>query len=131
MHRIVIVDDDERIVELMELILSSKGYSVCSVTDSEKAFEVIRQYQPDLVLLDLMMPLVDGWSVLREMRRHKATSSIPVVVVTAKSGCEEEARRCENDIQGLVIKPFEFDDLLSKVEDVLRQQWVGGKMASS
>lgn len=119
LKRIAIVDDDERIVELIELVLSAEGYSVCSITESEKAFDRIKEYRPDLVLLDLMMPVVDGWRVLEQLRCHHTTSPIPVLVVTAKSGCEEDARRNRADIQGLVIKPFEFDDLLSKVDQLL------------
>jgi DNA-binding response OmpR family regulator len=122
LKRIAIVDDDERIVEVMEIILKAEGYSVCSITDSEKAFDQVRAFCPDLVLLDLMMPIVDGWHVLKQMRAHRATSPIPVLVVTAKSGCEEEARRYQADIQGIVIKPFEFDDLLSKVRQALTQR---------
>lgn len=120
MRRIAIIDDDDRIVELLELVLTAEGYAVRSITESERAFDEIREYRPDLVLLDLMMPVVDGWGVLERLRRDSTTAPIPVVVVTAKSGSEEEARRSKRDIQGYVMKPFEFDDLLSKVEQAIK-----------
>jgi CheY-like chemotaxis protein len=112
---ILVVDDDASILETVGEILAQEGYHVVKATGGEEALALIRRTKPELILLDMRMPGMDGWAVARAL--HEREISIPIVVMTAA----ENAKRWADEIgaAGHLAKPFELDDLLRSVEERL------------
>lgn len=119
--RILVVDDEPGIVKLVTSLLAGKGYEVYSAGDGESALQQIAQVKPDLVLLDVMLPGMDGSAVAEELERRPWTSALPVVFLTALVG-DDETQRAEHRIGGRLFlpKPFTLPDLLSVIETALR-----------
>ena len=105
MARILIVDDDINICEMLRLYLIKEGYEVDSVNDGEEAVERFRTFEPDLVLLDIMLPKRDGWSVCREIRENSDT---PVIMVTAKGEGYDKVFGLELGADDFIVKPFDM-----------------------
>ncbi|MGD8457531.1 MAG: pyridoxal-phosphate dependent enzyme [Anaerolineales bacterium] len=120
--RVVIVDDHIHVRRLIRKILQSQGeYTLYEAEDGKSAITLIQKEIPDLVILDLMMPEMDGFSVLDELRNDPATASIPVIVVTAKELTEKEKERLEGQIQSLMQKgDFMNDELLEEVRSLVK-----------
>lgn len=119
-HTVLVVEDEEDLASLVEVNLQLAGYSVAMAEDGEKALESIRREAPDLVLLDVMMPGIDGWSVLRSVKEDERTQDLPVIMLTALT---EERDLIRGHLQGAVeyvTKPFEMRRLLDAVEAALR-----------
>jgi CheY-like chemotaxis protein len=110
--RVLVVDDDSSILDTVSAILSGEGYQVMSAGGGEEALALVRTWHPTLVLLDMRMPVMDGWAVARHLR--EAGSRVPIVVMTAA----ESARRWADEIgaAGHLAKPFTLDELISCVE---------------
>ena len=118
--RILIVDDDQGAVLVLSQRLSSWGYEVLTAPSGEEALRVVEEVRPDLVLLDVMMPGMDGWEVLRRMKADPATRSIPVAMLTVLHLSEEIIKK--KDIAGLVdyiFKPFTREGLVGKVGHII------------
>ena len=114
--KILIADDEKDIVELIAYNLEREGYAVVKAFDGQKAWEMINADKPDLVILDLMMPGMDGFSVLEALRKQRETANIPVIVVTAKELTPQERRRLEGRISRLMTKgEFLSEDLLGEI----------------
>lgn len=118
--RVAIVDDHPNVRRLVRRILQAQGeYTLFEAEDGKSAIELIQKELPDLVILDLMMPGMDGFSVLDELRRNPRTASIPVIVVTAKELTNKEKQRLEGQIQSLMQKgDFMDDELLKEVRSL-------------
>ena len=118
--QILVVDDEPGIVNLLTSLLTGKGYRVRSAHDGESALQVIDQTKPDLVLLDIMMPGMDGIAVAETLERRPATSDIPVVFLTSLVG-GDEVKQTEHRIGGrlFLAKPFNLSDLLLVIETAL------------
>ena len=117
-ERILAVDDEPRFVRLVEANLTSAGYTVLTANNGKEAIEAVAELKPDLVLLDVMMPEVDGFTALSHIREF---SNVPVIILTAKG---EESDRVEGLNRGAddyVIKPFSANELLARVRAVLRR----------
>ena len=117
---VLVVEDEADLASLVEVNLQLAGYDVQLAEDGERALEVIGERQPDLVLLDVMMPGIDGWTVLRQIKEEEVTQDLPVVMLTALT---EERDLIRGHLQGAieyVTKPFEMRRLLSAVETALR-----------
>ena len=123
---VVCVEDEPEMIELVKLILSRKrsdGYTlqVHGADGGRKGIELIQEVQPDLVLLDLMMPEVDGWEVYQAMRNDDATADIPVIIITAKAQSIDKVLGLHiAKVSDYVTKPFGPQELLDSVERVLR-----------
>jgi DNA-binding response OmpR family regulator len=115
---ILITDDDERILSYLGARLRAAGYNVLTATDGLQALEQIRSKELDLVILDLMMPQMDGLETLREMR---AFSSAPVIFLTAKGGDEDKIRGLRLGADDYLAKPFNPDELIARIEAVRRR----------
>jgi DNA-binding response OmpR family regulator len=115
MKKILVADDDPGVRELCSVVLTNEGYQVVAAEDAATCIHLTRKEQPDLVLLDWMMPGVDGMDALRCLKRDGVTKHIPVVMLTALDGVPEimVATFCGAD--SYVTKPFEVDDLLSLI----------------
>jgi DNA-binding response OmpR family regulator len=118
MHKILIVDDDPTLVDFLKLLLESEGYETRDAADGEGALQEIKRFEPEVVLLDYMMPNMDGLDVLRHVSKHYATSF--VVMLTGK-GNEEVAVECmKAGAVDYVLKPFDNERLISVIRNALR-----------
>lgn len=121
-EKILVVEDEENIQELIRYNLAKEGYQVSCVLSGEKGLEVARAENPDLVLLDLMLPGLDGLDVCKELKRDAATQGIAVIMVTAKGDETDIVTGLELGADDYVIKPFSPKILLSRVKAVLRRK---------
>ena len=118
--KILVVDDEEDIQKLLKIRLEQESFIVTTADDGKKGAEAAEAEAPDLILLDIMMPNVDGYSCLKEIRRIQKTKDIPVVML---SGKEEEKVRdlfAFQKISGYIEKPFELDNLVAKIKEILK-----------
>ena len=117
-YKILIVDDDENICELLRLYLEKDGFDTVVAGDGEQAVEYAAKYSPDLILLDIMLPKLDGWQVCREIRK---TSETPIIMLTAKSDEKDELLGFELGVDEYISKPFSPKILVARVEAILRR----------
>ncbi|MGD2252442.1 MAG: response regulator transcription factor [Anaerolineales bacterium] len=116
--RVLIVDDDPDIVTLLKLTLRKAGLDVAGALDAEEAIQKCAEFQPDIFLLDLMMPVVDGWEIFRRLRQ---ITDAPVVIVSAKGQKQDIVRGLETGADDYVAKPFYPPEVVSRVRAVLRR----------
>jgi DNA-binding response OmpR family regulator len=121
--RILVVDDEPRYVRLMEANLISEGYDVTKAYDGQSAVELVADTQPDLVLLDVMMPGLDGFGACERIREF---SSIPIIMVTAKGEEQDRVRGLDVGADDYIVKPFSATEVLARVRAVLRRAQVTG-----
>lgn len=118
--KILIADDDPSVAELLVQQLSAEGYETYKATQSLRFYDAVREHHPDLILLDLMMPYLEGDDELRLLKMNPETRGIPVVIVTAKQGARQEIERYrEMGVVEIVTKPFQLDHLLQIVKNVI------------
>ena len=117
-HKILVVDDDQNICELLRLYLEKEGYTVEIVNDGMAAVEAFQSAQPDLVLLDIMLPRLDGWQVCREIRRF---SDKPIIMLTAKGEDMDKILGLEYGADDYITKPFNPLELVARVKSQLRR----------
>lgn len=118
---IVIVEDEANIVELVKYNLDREGYRTLYANDGRKGLELIKQELPDLVILDLMLPELDGLSVCKQLRSDTQTKSIPIIILTAKSEEADRVLGLEMGADDYVTKPFSPRELVARVRAVLRR----------
>jgi len=116
---ILVVDDLPQNVRLLEAVLSPKGFRVAKASSGEEALDVLSQEHPDLVLLDILMPGMDGYEVCRRIRQDPGTAFLPVIMMTA-SGEEQKLRAIESGADDFVNKPFDQAELLARVRSLVR-----------
>lgn len=115
---IVIVDDEPQTIDMLSTFLTLKGFVVHSALDGEEGLRVIQEQRPDLVLLDLMMPEMDGYTVCEHVRAAPELSAIPIVIVTARTEMSSIRRAEAAGADGYLIKPIRFPVLLAEIERV-------------
>jgi len=120
--KILVVDDEPDAVELIEFNLKGAGFDVLTAADGEEALRLARGHVPDLVLLDLMLPEVDGLEVCKILRRDSTTASLPIVMVTAKAGELDRVLGLELGADDYVTKPFSPRELVLRVKNLLRRR---------
>ncbi len=116
--KVLIVEDDNNIAELLHLYLEKEGFETQMARDGGKGVEAFRTFTPDLVLLDVMMPVMDGWSVLAKIREKDAT---PVIMLTAKGETDDRVAGLEKGADDYMVKPFEMKEVLARIHAVLRR----------
>ena len=117
---ILYIEDEPEMIDLVKLILTRKGYDVIGATGGREGLDKVRAIIPDLVLLDLMMPDIEGWDVYQQMRADEATREIPVIVVTAKAQNIDKVLGLHiAKVDDYISKPFSPQELVSSVEKVL------------
>ncbi|KXK12820.1 MAG: response regulator receiver protein [Chloroflexi bacterium OLB14] len=122
LKRILCIEDETEMIDLIRLILSRKGYDVQGATGGIEGIKQVRQTKPDLVLLDLMMPDMDGWEVYQQMKADPATRDIPVIVVTAKAQNIDKVLGLHiAKVDDYIAKPFSPQELLDSVEKVFKK----------
>ena len=115
---ILIVEDDNNIADLLRLYLEKEGYQATIAADGTQGIDLYRRLRPDLVLLDVMMPGVDGWGVLRAIRQDSQT---PVIMLTAKGETTDKVSGLKQGADDYITKPFEMKEVLARIEAVLRR----------
>ena len=121
MTKILVVDDEQGILDLMVDNLSDDGFDVISATNGASALVLIYRERPDLVLLDLMIPVVNGYEVLRELRRNPTTQNLPVVLMTAVSPAEGKQAAVQLGANRYVTKPSKRGSILQVIKDALAE----------
>ena len=116
--KILVVDDDVNICELLKLYLENDGYTVFVANDGQEAVNTFLSKSPELVLLDIMLPKMDGWQVCREIRK---TSSAPIIMLTAKGETFDKVLGLELGADDYVTKPFDAKEVMARVKAVLRR----------
>lgn len=117
-QKILIVDDDENTLWLLGTLLQHHNFDVVKTTSPTEALQIAREQKPDLVLLDVMMPEMDGWEVCRRIRE---TSDVPVVFITAKSAVKDVVKGLEIGGDDYIVKPFDNHELLARIRTQLRR----------
>ncbi len=114
----LVIEDDGNIAELLRLYLEKDGFTVSRAADGGEGLEMFRLYDPDIVLLDIMLPVMDGWSILREIRK---VSKTPVIMLTAKGESDDKVSGLEMGADDYVTKPFDVKELIARIHAVLRR----------
>ena len=114
----LIVEDDINIAELLKIYLQKDGFETENAYDGKKAVELAASFQPDIMLLDIMLPIMDGWSVLKRIREGDKT---PVIMLTAKGETEDKVSGLEMGADDYITKPFEMKEVLARIHAVLRR----------
>jgi two-component system KDP operon response regulator KdpE len=115
---ILVADDDPPILRLVRLKLQTEGYAVITAANGQEALEALSEHNPDLVILDVMMPVLDGFETLQRIRQ---TSSVPIILLTARSGGQDKVRGLDRGADDYVTKPFDPDELAARVAALLRR----------
>ena len=115
---VLVVEDDRNIAQLLQMYLEKEGYAVTVADDGGQGLSKFRTIQPDLVLLDVMMPVMDGWTVCKHIR---AESTTPVIMLTAKSETDDKVVGLRSGADDYITKPFEMKEVLARIEAVLRR----------
>lgn len=116
--RVLVIDDDVNICELIRLYLEKDGYEVQTVYNGKSGIEAFGEFTPSIVVLDIMLPGVDGWQVCRELRK---TSNIPIIMLTAKGETFDKVLGLELGADDYMVKPFEPKELVARVKAILRR----------
>ncbi|MBQ9354508.1 MAG: response regulator transcription factor [Clostridia bacterium] len=116
--KVLIVDDDRNICELLRLYLQKDGFDTEIANDGSEAIELQKKYNPDIILLDVMMPKLDGWQVCREIRK---TSDVPIIMITAKGEVFDKILGLELGADDYISKPFDTKEVIARIKAVLRR----------
>ena len=117
-RKILVVEDDRNISDLIRMYLEKEGFEVQTAFDGGAAVETFRAMQPDMVLLDIMLPVMDGWAVCSKIRE---TSRTPIIMITAKSEVFDRIQGLEMGADDYIVKPFEMKELIARINAVLRR----------
>ena len=119
--KILVVDDEDDILQFLELVLREKGYEVVTAASGQEALTRAQIEKPDLVLLDIMMPQMDGWEVLKLLRVDEGTSDIPVAMLSARTEAKDRVQGLQEGAIDYICKPFSLQELLGRVEAIFEQ----------
>jgi CheY-like chemotaxis protein len=115
---VLVVDDEPQVVWMLQFSLEAEGYQTLSARDGRAALDEVREHHPSVVLLDIMMPVMDGWAFLEELQELPVSERPRVIVVSARSSLRDRAKAAELGADAFVAKPFNVDDLLVVLHDV-------------
>ena len=118
--KILIIDDEIELVKGLTIILESKGYKTVPAYDGEGGMKKLEEENPDLIVLDIMMPKMDGYTFVRKIKAKKSTEKIPIIILTAKDKMEDLFEL--EGVKDYVVKPFEHQDLLNRIEKLLKEK---------
>jgi DNA-binding response OmpR family regulator len=118
--KILVVDDEDDILNFLELVLGEKGFDVVTASGGQEALTKAQLDHPDLVLLDIMMPQMDGWEVLKLLRVDEETSEIPVAMLSARTEARDRVQGLQEGAIDYICKPFSLQELLGKIEAIFQ-----------
>lgn len=116
--KVLVVEDDSNIAELLRLYLEKEGFELRIAPDGGRGVSDAKEFGPDLVILDIMLPVMDGWAVCREIRK---TSNVPIIMLTAKGETFDKVTGLEMGADDYIVKPFETKELLARIHAVMRR----------
>lgn len=119
--KIMVVDDDSNICEFLSLYLEKEKYEVCVCHNGQEALDTVEKFNPSLILLDVMMPKLDGWQVCREIRKN---SQVPIIMITAKGETFDKVLGLELGADDYIVKPFDAKEVIARIKAVLRRSGV-------
>jgi DNA-binding response OmpR family regulator len=119
-NTLLIVDDDPNIFQLLNVNLENAGYRVLKASDGEEAIEMALTETPDLIILDIMMPKIDGYQVCRKLRENEQTHLIPIIVLSARDKPSDKIKGLKLGADDYLTKPFDMDELLARIDTRLR-----------
>jgi len=123
LKRLVYIEDEPEMIDLVRLILGRRGFVVSGANGGRQGLELVRSELPDMILLDLMMPDMDGWDVYHQLKSDEQTRDIPVIVITAKAQNIDKVLGLRvAKVEDYIAKPFSPQELLERVEEVLARQ---------
>ena len=125
MQKVLVVDDEPDVASLLALMLKSQGYNVLTAGDGQEALEKARAEKPDLIVLDVMLPKLDGYKVARMLKFDEKFSHIPIIMLTAKIQEKDRKTGLETGADAYVTKPFDTAQLLEKVKEILSEKKEG------
>lgn len=117
---ILVVDDEQDLLDLMEIILGGEGFNIITASNGQEAVNRLKIELPDLVLLDVMMPIMDGWQTLKNIKTTQETKHIPVVMVTAKIGEDDRSRGFREGATDYIGKPFAPREVVNRIKTILK-----------
>lgn len=117
--KILLADDEEDVKTVLRMFLETKGYAVCTAFDGLDAIDQARNEKPDLILLDIMMPLIDGFEVCKKLKADPMTAKIPVVMLSANSHAESVQKGLDVGAAEYLVKPFEPEQLIKLLDKML------------
>ena len=126
--KILVADDEQQLALAVKIRLQTRGYQVVTASDGRQALELAEKERPDLVILDVLMPVMDGYSCLRELNNRFGRGKIPVIILTARDRMKDLFEL--EGIEDYVIKPFDHEDLLLRIERAFKRR-AGGEAAAS
>lgn len=118
-YKILVIDDDEKITSMLKRSLAFEGYTVVTARNGHSGIQVFASDEPDLLVLDLMMPIVDGWEVCRRVR--EAGSTVPILMLTARDEVQDRVKGLDSGADDYLLKPFALEELLARVRALLRR----------
>ena len=119
MKKILIVDDEADIIEILQFVLEANGYEIITAMDGEEGLKLARESHPDLIILDVMMPKINGYKICRLLKYDNKYKDIPVLMITARSQEEDKVIGEETGADEYITKPFNVDSVLEKVKKYL------------
>ena len=119
--KILVVDDEPDLVDFVRIRLEANNYQVVAASDGEEALSVFAKEKPDLVLLDILMPKIDGFKVCQMLKKDLANANIPVIMLTVKDRTEDIKLAKQIGADGYILKPFDADTLLNNIKDQLHK----------
>lgn len=121
MNKILVIDDDEAVNELVRINLEIAGYQVISAKDGISGFAAAKQEKPDLIILDVMMPDVDGYTVAKRIRENQTIKDIPIIMLTALGMLDDKVKGFDIGVDDYLVKPFEIEELKVRVRALLKR----------
>lgn len=118
--KILVIDDDQDILKLIKIILENEGYDVGTATTGEDGIKFAIQEMPDLILLDIMMPVMDGWEILKMLHTDESTRKIPVAMLTCKTDVKNKLIGLQEGAIDYITKPFSPEELMTRVGDIFK-----------
>ena len=125
--KILVVDDEDDILHFLELVLREKGYEIVTASGGHEALTKAQLEAPDLVLLDIMMPQMDGWEVLKLLRVDDETAQLPVAMLSARTEAKDRVQGLQEGAIDYICKPFSLQELLGKIETIFSQMGERGQ----
>ncbi len=122
--KVLVIDDEPNIVQTLQDRLEMNDYQVITATDGKVGLEKATSEVPDIILLDVIMPIMDGLEMLERLRKNNTTNKIPVIMLTARSQSQDITRANNYGIEDYVVKPFDLSELLEKIEAILESKKV-------
>ena len=126
---ILVVEDEPGLADLLDYILKEEGYHVRLASSAETAMALIRQEPPDMILLDLILPGVDGMEICRRVRANQATAEVPIIIITAKSDARDRQKALDAGADDYMLKPADTAELKSRIASLLKSRASGGGTA--